>query len=254
MSDQDVIYAERVEEGIEAIVFNQPEKRNAISADMMDRLVLLLRDADADESTKVIILKGRGDHFSSGGDLSQGATGERGPEVSRKRLRHYLEALRTVRRIAKPVIAMVDGYAVGGAFSLVLACDLVCVSDQACFVPAFCQIGIVPEMGMMKYLPELVGSQKAKEILFLGDRLSGQDMLDLGLANRLFPKATLESDTIAFAKRLASMPDASIQIAKGIMNSVADGGLEWTLEAESTASPFCTITKAHAEAVRRFKK
>ena len=164
------MYAERLEGGIEVVYLNQPRKKNALSGEMMTKLDALLRAADVDDGVRVVVLRGAGDDFSSGGDLDQGPALEPGPEGARKTLRRYLAVVRTIRTMSKPVVAMVDGYAVGGAFALVCASDLVCASERALFVPAFCQIGIVPEMGMMKLLPDLVGPQRAKELLFFGGK------------------------------------------------------------------------------------
>ncbi len=246
------VYREILGEGIRTIVLNQPEKRNAISADMMDMLRDYLIEADSDDETRVLILKGAGDTFSSGGDLSQN-TGAIRPEDNRRMLRHYIRTVQAVRQVSKPIIAQVDGYAVGGAFALVLACDLICASERAFFVPAFCQVGIIPEMGMMKFLPELVGLQKAKEILFFGGSYSAAQLQDMGLLNRVFPDAALETETLAFAQRLAEMPETSIQITKGIMNSIADSNLHAVLEAEATASPFCTTTQAYTSMKESFR-
>lgn len=250
---RDVVYAEHLEGGIEVVYLNQPHKKNAISAEMMDRLDQVLRQADLSDEVRVVVLRGVGENFSSGGDLNQGPSAP-GPEGSRKTLRRYLSVVRTVRTMAKPVIAMVDGYAVGGAFALTLAADLVCASERALFVPAFCQIGIIPEMGMMKLLPELVGQQRAKEVLFFGGKIPAAQLQDWGLVNRVFPSDALEQETLAFARQLAAMPDASIQITKNIMNALSDGNLEACLEAESTASPFCTTTKAYAATMEKFAR
>ena len=238
--ERDVVYAERLEGGIEVVYLNQPCKKNALSGEMMTKLDALLR--------------GVGDDFSSGGDLDQGPALEPGPEGARKTLRRYLAVVRTIRTMSKPVVAMVDGYAVGGAFALVCASDLVCASERALFVPAFCQIGIVPEMGMMKLLPDLVGAQRAKELLFFGGKIPALQLYDWGVVNRVFPTETLEADTLWFARQLAGMPDASIHLTKNIMNALADGNLEACLEAESTASPFCTTTKAYAATMEKFAR
>lgn len=253
-SAHDVVYAERLEGGIEVVFLNQPRKKNALSGEMMTKLDALLRAADADDEVGAVVLRGAGDDFSSGGDLDQGPAVEPGPEGARKSLRRYLAAVRTIRTMSKPVIAMVDGYAVGGAFALACAADLVCASDRALFVPAFCQIGIVPEMGMMKLLPDLVGAQRAKELLFFGGKVPAQQLYDWGVVNRVFPAASLEDETLAFARELAAMPTASIQLTKNIMNALSDGNLEACLEAESTASPFCTTTKAYAATMERFAR
>ena len=252
--ERDVVYAERLEGGIEVVYLNQPRKKNALSGEMMTKLDALLRAADVDDGVRVVVLRGAGDDFSSGGDLDQGPALEPGPEGARKTLRRYLAVVRTIRTMSKPVVAMVDGYAVGGAFALVCASDLVCASERALFVPAFCQIGIVPEMGMMKLLPDLVGPQRAKELLFFGGKIPALQLYDWGVVNRVFPTETLEADTLWFARQLAGMPDASIHLTKNIMNALADGNLEACLEAESTASPFCTTTKAYAATMEKFAR
>lgn len=250
--ENQVVYAEMKEDGIQVIFLNQPKKKNAISADMMKLLHGILVEADGNDEVRAIILRGAGENFSSGGDLSQSPSEELCPENARKTLKHYTRVIKTMRSISKPIITMVDGYAVGGAFSMTLASDLVCVSDRAVFMPAFCQIGIVPEMAMMKYLPELVGPQRAKEIIFLGGKFTGEQMRDLGLVNRIFKAESLEEETMKLAQELAAMPAASIQVVKGIMNSLADTDLDTVLEAELTASPFCTTTKAYAETMKKF--
>lgn len=253
MDDQlDVVYMNTIDDGIQVIYLNQPHKKNAISGEMMDKLDALLRQADANDAVRVVVLRGVGDNFSSGGDLNQGSVA--GPEGARKTLRRYLAVIRTMRSIAKPVITMVDGYAVGGAFALALASDLVCASDRALFVPAFCQIGIIPEMGMMKLLPELVGQHRAKELLFLGGKIPAAQLQDWGLVNRVFSADMLEEKTLDFARQISGMPDASIQITKNIINSLADSNLSACLEAESTASPFCTTTRAYAATMEKFAR
>ena len=194
-----VVYAQDAGDGIRVIYLNQPKKKNAISAPMMDILSDLLRAADDDDDVRVVVLRGAGENFSSGGDLNQGDGGKPTPEQARKTLRRYLNAVRTIRAISKPVMCMVDGYAVGGAFALA-------------------------------------------------------QMKDWGLVNRLFPADELEASTLEFARQLSAMPDASIQITKTMMNALADETLAASLEAESTASPFCTTTTAYAKTMERFAK
>lgn len=240
----DTIYAENPEPGIRILVLNQPRKKNAISAPMMVRLGELLRDADADPTVRVVVLRGAGEHFSSGGDLSQTPADEVTIENTRATLRPYLAVISQIRRMATPVIAMADGFAVGGAFSLMLASDLACVSDRVTVVPAFCRIGIVPEMGLAKFLPQLVGDKLAKEILFTDRRLGASELSQLGLVNRVFPAAELESGTLELARQVAAMPALSVQITKSMINGAYDVGLDAMLETESTASPFCAQTAA----------
>ena len=109
-------------------------------------------------------------------------------------------------------------------------------------------------MGVVKFLPELVGMQRAKEILFLGDRISGVRLGELGIANRVVPSESLEETTMELARRLAEMPDASIQVAKGMLNSLSDTNLQASLALEQTGSPFCTTTKAYAKTMEKFAR
>ena len=161
----DMVYMEKGEDGVAVVYLNQPKKKNAINATMMDLLTECFHTADEDPEVRAIVLRGSGNCFTSGGDLSQSSPEENTPEHARKTYRKYCRTVTAMRTIAKPIVAMVDGYAVGGGFALMLASDLVCVSETATVIPAFCQIGIAPEMGVVKFLPELVGMQRAKEIL-----------------------------------------------------------------------------------------
>lgn len=250
--EREAVYTEHLGDGVLQVVLNQPRKKNAISAGMMDLLSGHLRAADADPEIRVVVLRGAGEHFSSGGDLTQSAPGEATVESARAQLQRYEAAIRTIRQIGTPVIAMADGFVVGGAFSLLLACDLVCVSDRVRVVPAFCRIGIVPEMGLMKFLPDLVGERAAKEILFTDRNLTADDLRDLRLTNRVLPPQELVAGTLELARQVAAVPPQSVQITKGIMNAAADTGLEAVLQAETTASPLCTHTEGFRETMRRF--
>lgn len=238
------IYSEMGQNGVLTVFLNQPKKKNAISVEMMRALRHLLDDADCDDNVRVVVLRGAGETFCSGGDLSQGIAASRGPAGSRESLRHYLHAVRSIRRCSKPVIAMVDGYAVGGGFSLALACDMLNASDRAIFVPAFCQIGIAPEMGVVKHLCSLIGPQRAKEVLFLGGKIAAGDLHAMGLINHVVPAEDLERVTMETAARIASMPAWSIQTTKLMANALDDGGLEAVLEMEASASPLCGAIKA----------
>jgi 2-(1,2-epoxy-1,2-dihydrophenyl)acetyl-CoA isomerase len=236
------------------ISLNQPRKKNAISAVMMDLLTDYLHEMELDDDVRVIILRGTGENFCAGGDLDQPGPSPMTAEFSRQTLRRYTRAITAVRTTSKPVVAMVRGYAVGGAVSLMLACDLVCVSDNSKIIPNFCKIGLVPELGLMSTLPAVVGPQKAKEILFFGDRLSGEDCLKLGIANRVFPDERLEEETMAFAERLSGLPNLSLKITKGIMNSTMDTQLNAVLDAESIGSPFCAQGEEFRAIAAKFRK
>lgn len=238
------LYVSFPEEGIATIHLNQPQKKNAISVAMMRDMEQAFDKIDFDESVRAVILRGEGTTFCSCGDLSQGIASCKGPAGSCDSLKSYIRAVRALRRCAKPVICMVDGYAVGGGFALALASDMIFASDRAQFVPAFCQIGIATEMGMAKHLIELVGPHKAKEILFLGGRIPAEKLHEMGLVNMLCDADDLERQTLSAAQRIASMPTHSIQTAKVLVNGISDGNFESAVGMEAFASPLCGAIKA----------
>jgi enoyl-CoA hydratase/carnithine racemase len=248
------VYVEKRDDGIAFLVINKPKRKNAISGSMMDLLSDALIELDADDAVRVIILKGEGDNFSAGGDLNQGGPEGLTVDQGRRLLKKYIRTIQTVQQIGKPVIAMVDGWAVGGAMSLALACDIIFVSDRVKFTSNFLKIGIIPEMGVMMFLPQLIGPYRAKELWFTGRIVGAEEGYQMGFVNRILPADQLEEGTIEFAKEVAAVSAMSVQITKGITNSTMSPMLNLVMEAESTASPFCTQTPEFKEIAAKFAK
>ncbi|NLI91283.1 MAG: enoyl-CoA hydratase/isomerase family protein [Peptococcaceae bacterium] len=248
------VYVEKRDDGIAFLVMNKPQKKNAINGSMMDLLSNFLLELNEDDSVRVIILKGEGENFSAGGDLSQGGPGGSTVDQSRKLLKRYIRTIHTIQQIGKPVIAMVDGWAAGGAMSMALACDIIFVSERAKFTSNFLKVGIIPEMGAMMFMPQLMGPYRAKELWFTGRVVGAEEAYKMGFANRILPAEQLEEGTLAFAKEVAAVSAMSIQITKSITNSTMGPMLDLVMEAESTASPFCTQTAEFKEIAAKFIK
>jgi enoyl-CoA hydratase/carnithine racemase len=248
------VYVNKRDDGIAFLVMNKPQKKNAISGTMMDLLSNYLLELNEDDAVRVIILKGEGENFSAGGDLSQGGPEGSTVEQSRKLLKRYIRTIHTIQQIGKPVVAMVDGWAVGGAMSMALACDIIFVSDRVKFTANFLKVGIIPEMGAMLFMPQLIGPQRTKELWFTGRVVGAEEAYQLGFANRILPPEQLEEGTLAFAQEVAALSAMSVQITKSIANSTMGPLLDLVMEAESTASPFCTQTAEFKETATRFAK
>jgi len=248
------VYVDKRKDGVTFLVINKPQRKNAISGSMMDLLSDALLKLDADDAVRVIILKGEGENFSTGGDLKQGGAEGLTVEQGSKLLKKYCRTVQTIQQLGKPVIAMVDGYSVGGAMSLVLACDIIFVSDRVKFIANFLKVGIVPEMGAMMFLPQLIGPYRAKELWFTGRIIGAEEGYKLGFVNRIFPADQLEKGTITFAKEIASVPAMSVQLTKGITNSTMSTMLNLVMEAESTASQLCTQTAEFKALNAKFTK
>jgi Enoyl-CoA hydratase/carnithine racemase len=256
LTDSNVIIDKKTD-GVTAVIINKPSRRNAIDPDLMDNLTDAFQTLDNDDEVKVIILKGQGDHFSSGGDLKARPPGRYPVEAKRKMLRKYARTVQTIQNMDKPVIAMVKGYAVGGGMSLALACDLIFASEDAKFSCNFLKVGIIPEMGAMLFLPQTIGLYRAKELWFTGRIVVAAEAYKMGFVNRVFASEVIEAATISFAKEIASVPAASLRITKRISNSIINSMLNPLMDAEAQSSPFCSETddhKAYMESFRNEKK
>ncbi|MCI1675410.1 MAG: enoyl-CoA hydratase/isomerase family protein [Ancrocorticia sp.] len=242
----------RGDDGVAWVVLSQPRKKNALTAEMMDQLSTVLQELDDSADVRAIVVRGEGRTFSSGGDMSQGSGSTTPLADGRAMLGHYVRAIRMMRSITTPVIAMADGYVIGGAFSLLLAADLVCVAESVRAIPAFCAIGIAPEMGMSLLLPAAVGEHRAKEILFFNEELGAARLLELGIANRVFLPEDLEESTGELARKLAQVPRQSVAATKVIMNQAVTSQLDMVMAAETSASPLCAgIIRETEESAKR---
>ncbi|ACL19076.1 enoyl-CoA hydratase [Desulfitobacterium sp. LBE] len=244
---------EKQNDGIAYVIINKPERRNAMDADLMVKMVQVLEQLDQDTDVRVIILKGQGDHFSSGGDLKAGVGGEPTVENSRAALQKFIFAARKIQEMEKPVIAMVKGYAVGGGMSLAMVCDIVFASEDAKFSSNFLKVGITPEMGAMLLMPMMMGAQRAKELWFTGRVIDAAEAKELGFVNRVYTAEEIENATRNFAADLAQMPALPVRITKRITNSTLFNLLNSVMEAELQSTPFCTQTEEHKSLIEAFK-
>ncbi|ASN06109.1 enoyl-CoA hydratase/isomerase family protein [Virgibacillus necropolis] len=232
------------------IRLNEPNKRNALVMEMRIELNEALEQAEQDEKVKCIILTGEGKAFSAGGDLSalQGMK----PLEGRRRLQASHPLIMKMLEVEKPIIAAVNGAAAGAGFSLTLLCDLIVASDQAFFVQSFVNVGLIPDFAAMHFLPALIGTQQAKELMFLGDRISANEAKQLGIVNRIVPANELLEETMVIAERLTKKSPISIGMTKKIMNQHLNRNLKTLLELEAQGQDICFQTEDFTEGVKAF--
>jgi enoyl-CoA hydratase len=201
-------------ERVRRVTLNRPDKRNAINHGMRAELFDALEAADADSSVHVTIIRGAGACFSAGYDLKRAATEAR-PYFTAAGdgnwSRHVTDGWFRVWDLAKPVIAQVHGYAMAGGTELVAACDLVYVAHDATFSYPVVRVISPPDF---QYHPWLVGMRNAMELVLMGDPISGDDAVRIGLANRAFAAADLDAEVLKLAHRLAGVPAELLQINK----------------------------------------
>src|SRR6266571_7539786 len=209
------------ESGIGWIRFNRPEKMNAIGALTRKQLAESIKQAERDDAIRVVVLTGAGRAFSSGADVTemvQGA-GMRTPEDVGHVLRgEYMPMLMRLCTMPKPVIAAMNGPAVGIGASFALACDIRVATPEAYILEAFINIGLAPDGGVSWLLPRLAGTGIAYEMFFTGKPLSAADAHRLGVINRLVPAERLEDEVRDLANQLVAQPRQAPAGAKRSVN------------------------------------
>src|SRR3954451_19874612 len=235
MSYETVIWD--VEDGVGRITLNRPETLNAWNTQFgLDLREIVTKEA-RDDSIRALLITGAGRGFSSGADLKNEGTGDIAddgmPDV-RTRLKELSRPiLLGLRELPKPVVASVNGPAVGIGASLAFACDLIMASSSAYFNLAFVNIGLMPDGGSTAFVPAAVGKARAFEMALLGERIPAQQALDWGLINQVVEPESLPKESLELAKRLASGPTKSYAGSKRALNRTVYGDLNAQLELEA---------------------
>ena len=219
MEFEDIIYEKN--EGVAQITINRPEKLNSFRSKTLDELADAFDDASNDGAIGVVVLTGAGDKaFCAGGDISQ--MGELNSSAGRVFLRKCLKVSTAIRNCSKPVIAMVRGYCLGGGHEIHLMCDLTIAAESTQFGQTGPTVGSVPIWGGTQMLPRVVGEKKAREIIFLCNRYSAKEAVEMGLANKAVPDDKLEEETMAWCKRILQMSPQALSVAKVSLNFETD--------------------------------
>ncbi len=236
------------------ILLNRPDALNAWNEQFGRDLLDAVRTVAADESVRAVLITGAGRGFSSGADLKEQRGGDDGglPDLSARLKEIYHPVITALREMPKPVVAAVNGPAVGIGCSLALAGDLIVAADSAYFLLAFVNIGLVPDGGSTAFLPARVGYARAAEMAMLGERVPAHQALDWGLINQVVADDELESASSALLERLANGPTRSYAGAKHLLNRRMYADLAGQLEAEADAQRDQGHSKDFIEGVLAF--
>jgi 2-(1,2-epoxy-1,2-dihydrophenyl)acetyl-CoA isomerase len=239
-------------DGIATITFNRPEKLNAVTEAMRTEVHRIATELRSDDDAKVLILTGAGEAFSSGADASELTADYSGPIEPHILKRPLGWWALPVRYFPKPTIAAIPGIAAGTTFSLALACDFRIASEKARFSMVFVKRGLVPDNGATYYLPRMIGTSKALEMMLLGDTIDAAQAEKLGLVNKVVPHQDLMKTTMELARRIAGGPSVAIDlIKKGVYKGVT-GDLEGQLDFETLAQRICFQTEDFKEGITSF--
>ena len=236
------------------IELNRPETMNAWDVQFGRDLLAAVEAAAEDDSVRAVTITGAGRGFSSGADLKAGfdPTPEGHPDVGTALRDRYHPIITTVRQMPKPVLAAVNGPAVGIGCSLALACDLIVARESAYFLLAFVNIGLVPDGGSSLFIPARIGHTRATEMAMLGERIHAPQALDWGLINRVATDDAFDAEVDALSEQLATGPTRAYAGAKRQLNAWIYAGLDEQLELEAATQQEMAASGDFMEGVQAF--
>jgi 2-(1,2-epoxy-1,2-dihydrophenyl)acetyl-CoA isomerase len=242
-----------VDAGAATIELNRPDKLNAWDLQFAVDLLAAVEAARDDEAVRAVMITGAGRGFSSGADLAEPPEVEGEiPDMGKRLRERYHPILLGIRGMPKPVVAAVNGPAVGIGCSLALACDLIVAAESSYMLLAFVNIGLVPDGGSTAFVPARTGAARAFEMALLGEKVPAAKALEWGLDNRVHPDGELVAVARALTARLASGPTAAYANAKKLLNRRLYPDLEGQLEAEAEAQQEQGATSDFLEGVGAF--
>ena len=234
---------------VRLLTLNRPQQLNALNEAMKDELMAALKDARQDDAIAVVVITGAGRAFSAGGDLRRfQAMAQDGDYHQRQRFTD-LELPRALSNFPKPLIAAINGPAVGWGFTMPLLCDLRLASRQAVFSCAFVRVGLTPEFGSSFFLPRMLGLGKAMELVLTARQLDAAEAFSLGFLNRLTEPQELLPAALELAQNIAQHSQPAVRMAKAILRHGAESSLEQTMGYEIELFKQAMATPEHLAAV-----
>lgn len=246
-----------VADGIATLLLNRPEKKNAFTDGMLERWPECLVQAQADDDVRVIVVTGAGDAFCSGGDLGR-RTGETAPPAPLERKQRLQSRTHRVALalldVDKPVIAAVNGAAVGAGMDMALMCDIRVASASARFSEGYIRVGLIPGNGGAYFLPRIVGTAQALELLWTADFVNAEQALAIGLVNHVYADATFREEVAAFARKIAAAPPTQVRLIKRTVYQSLATDLRTSLELVSSHMAIVQTTEDYREAIDAYKE
>lgn len=252
MSNQSILT--QVQDGVARITLNRPEVLNSFDTPMALELQKALAEVARDDSARCVYLTGAGRAFSAGQDLGEAVAREgKGTLNFTEHLRRtYNPIVVALRALPKPVVCGVNGVAAGAGANIALACDIVIAASDASFIQAFINIGLVPDSGGTFFLPRLVGSAQATAMMMLGQKITAEQAVNLGLIYKMVPAGTLEEGGYGIARQLSQQPTRALGLIKELMKGSVTNTLAEQLEREAHIQQEASETEDFAEGVRAF--
>lgn len=248
MSDKVLV---SLENGVKRITFNNPKRRNALDFEAFKFIGDEIKRSATDE-TKVIVMTGAGDAFCAGADVQGFGSGEATPDVTASLRAGVNPGIQAMRDLPKPIIARVHGHAAGVGCNYALAADFIVASDQAFFGQVFVKIGLMPDGGGTYFLPRAVGYCRAFELMALGEPISSQQALEMGMINRVVSVDALDDAVEELTRKLVASPGLALAKIKAALNASAQSDLAAALDFEAVNQGDCFRSEDFKEGVSAF--
>ncbi len=236
------------QEGFALITINRPQALNALNSQVLKELYEALFDIDHDDTLHCSVITGNEKAFAAGADIKEMADKSEKQMIADDQFAPFDH----LRKMKKPVIAAVNGFALGGGCELVMACDIIIASETAKFGQPEINLGVIPGMGGTQRLTRAVGKYKAMELILVGDMFTAEEALQWGLVNKVVPGEFLLEEAKSLAKKIAGKAPVAVQAAKEMINKAANFPLDESLEAERHKFNSLFATEDQKEGMKAF--
>lgn len=240
-----------INNGVAHIKLNRPDKFNSFNREMSLAMQDALKNAEKDKNVRAIYITGEGKAFCAGQDLSE-AINPDGPGIQKIVREHYNPIIMLIRNIEKPIVCGVNGVAAGAGANIALACDVVLAAKSASFIQAFSKIGLIPDSAGTFFLPRLIGFQRASALMMLGDKVSADEALQMGMLYKVIADDQFQDEAVKTAETLAQMPTRGIGLTKRLLNESLFNNLETQINREEIIQAEAGQTYDYKEGVKAF--
>lgn len=237
-------------DGIRLLTINKPQSLNALDSEVLRELGSVVAETAADESIRVLIITGEGRAFVAGADISEMVSKD--PMQGLAFGKSGAEVFRAIEQLPIPVIAAVNGFALGGGCELAMACDLRIASSKAKFGQPEVGLGIIPGFSGTQRLPRLVGPAKAKELVYTGEVIRADEALRIGLVNKVVEPEALMDEALALAEKIAAQAPVAVQLAKKAIDTGLQADIDTGIAIENDLFALCFSTRGQKVRMEAF--
>jgi enoyl-CoA hydratase/carnithine racemase len=230
------VLTEDAGDGVRVVTLNRPQRLNAITPELLEDLIAALQAADRDPAIRAVVLTGVGRAFCAGDDLKEFGSQSKDEATTRAYVERIQDVTRAMLLGDTPVIGAVRGWTVGGGLEWMINCDFVIAAEGTRFFFPEISLGVFVTGGVTELLPRLVGLQRARELIMLGERFDAAQAQEWGLLSKVVPDAELMAEALALARRVAALPPGPVRDLRRILARQSGGGLDAAMAAETEAT------------------